>query len=307
MDELVKKANILIEALPYIRRFSGKTIVIKYGGAAMEEESTKHSVMQDIVLMKYIGIHPVVVHGGGLQISEWMRRIGKEAKFVQGLRVTDQETVEIAEMVLAGSINKEIVSLINQHGGKAVGLCGKDADLIRAQKHFARIVDDRGETITVDLGFVGDVVHVNPEVIVALDRAGYIPVIAPNGVGEDGCTYNINADTVAGEIAAALKAEKLILLTDQRGILRERHDESTLISTIKVDEIEQLIAGGVISTGMLPKVEACVTALNSGVRKTHIIDGRINHAILLEVFTSTGIGTEIIMEENESVNQRVGE
>ncbi|MBI1928306.1 acetylglutamate kinase, partial [Candidatus Poribacteria bacterium] len=204
---------------------------------------------------------------------------------------------------LAGSINKEIVSLINQHGGKAVGLCGKDADLIRAQKHFARIVDERGETIAVDLGFVGDVVHVNPEVIVALDRAGYIPVIAPNGVGEDGCTYNINADTVAGEIAAALKAEKLILLTDQRGILRNRHDESTLISTIQVDEIEQLITEKVISTGMLPKVEACVTALNNGVRKTHIIDGRINHAILLEVFTSTGIGTEIIIEENESVNQ----
>jgi acetylglutamate kinase len=305
MDELVKKADILIEALPYIRRFSGKTIVIKYGGSAMEQEPLKHSVMQDIVLMKYIGMHPVVVHGGGVQISEWMGRIGKKAEFVQGLRVTDQETVEIAEMVLAGSINKEIVSLINQQGGRAVGLCGKDANLIRAQKHFAHIVDDRGDSTAVDLGFVGDVLEVNPEVIIALDGAGYIPVIAPNGVGEDGCTYNINADTMAGEIAAALQAEKLILLTDQQGILRDVRDESTLISTIKIDEIEQLIADGIISTGMRPKVEACVTALKGGVSKTHIIDGRISHAILLEVFTSKGIGTEIIVEENTATNQDV--
>ena len=294
MDELVKKADILIEALPYIRRFSGKTIVIKYGGSAMEQESLKHSVMQDIVLLKYIGMQPVVVHGGGAQISGWMKRIGKEAEFVQGLRVTDRETIEIAEMVLAGAINKEIVSLINQHGGSAVGLCGKDANLIRASKHVARIVDEHGGTSTVDLGFVGDIAEVHPEVIIALDQAGYIPVIAPSGVGEDGCTYNINADITAGEIAAALQAEKLILLTNQRGILRKMHDEATLISTIKVDDIEQLTAAGVISSGMLPKVEACVTALKRGVKKTHIIDGRISHAILLEVFTSKGIGTEII-------------
>lgn len=297
MDELVKKADILIEALPYIRRFSGKTIVIKYGGSAMEQESLKHSVMQDIVLLKYIGMQPVVVHGGGAQISGWMKRIGKEAEFVQGLRVTDRETIEIAEMVLAGAINKEIVSLINQHGGSAVGLCGKDANLIRASKHVARIVNEHGGTSTVDLGFVGDIVKVNPEVIIALDQAGYVPVIAPSGVGEDGCTYNINADITAGEIAAALQAEKLILLTNQRGILRQMDDEATLISTIKVDDIEQLIATGVISTGMLPKVEACVTALNRGVKKTHIIDGRISHAILLEVFTSEGIGTEIIASD----------
>ena len=297
MDELVKKADILIEALPYIRRFSGKTIVIKYGGSAMEQESLKHSVMQDIVLLKYIGMQPVVVHGGGAQISGWMKRIGKEAEFVQGLRVTDQETIEIAEMVLAGAINKEIVSLINQHGGKAVGLCGKDANLIRATKHFARIVDEHGDASTVDLGFVGDIVEVHPEVIIALDQAGYVPVIAPSGVGDDGCTYNINADITAGEIAAALQAEKLILLTNQRGILRQMDDEATLISTVKVDEIEQLIADGVISTGMLPKVEACVTALKRGVKKTHIIDGRISHAILLEVFTSKGIGTEIIASD----------
>jgi len=307
MDELVKKANILIEALPYIRRFSGKTIVIKYGGAAMKEESLKHSVMKDIVLMKYIGLHPVVVHGGGDKISEWMQRVGKQAEFVQGLRITDQETVEIAEMVLAGSINKEIVSLINQNGGKAIGLCGKDANLIRAQKHFAHMVDELGETSTVDLGFVGDVTCVNPEVIVALDRAGYIPVIAPNGVGEDGLTYNINADTMAGEIAAALKAEKLILLTDQRGILRDLNDAATLISTIKISEIELLIESGVISTGMLPKVEACVTALKGGASKTHIIDGRISHALLLEIFTAAGIGTEIVAGENQSANQPMSE
>ncbi|MDE0187126.1 MAG: acetylglutamate kinase [Candidatus Poribacteria bacterium] len=303
MDELVKKADILIEALPYIRRFSGKTIVIKYGGSAMEQESLKHSVMQDIVLLKYIGMQPVVVHGGGAQISGWMKRIGKEAEFVQGLRVTDRETIEIAEMVLAGAINKEIVSLINQHGGSAVGLCGKDANLIRASKHVARIVDEHGGASTVDLGFVGDIVKVNPEVIIALDQAGYVPVIAPSGVGEDGCTYNINADITAGEIAAALQAEKLILLTNQRGILRQMDDEATLISTIKVDDIEQLIAAGVISSGMLPKVEACVTALKCGVKKTHIIDGRISHAILLEVFTSEGIGTEIIASDQDTTDR----
>ena len=294
MDELVKKADVLIEALPYIRQFFGKTIVVKYGGAAMENDALKDSVIQDIVLMKYTGMHPVVVHGGGTKISEWMQRIGKDAEFVQGLRVTDQETVEVAEMVLAGTINKEIVSLINAHGGRAVGLCGKDANLIRARKHFAHVVDDLGEATDVDLGFVGDIAHVDPSVIVSLDRDGYIPVIAPNGVGEDGCTYNINADTMAGEIAAALKAEKLILLTDQRGILRDLDDDSTLIPTVKIEEIEGLIADRVISSGMLPKVEACTTAIFGGVSKAHIIDGRISHALLLEVFTSEGIGTQIV-------------
>jgi len=296
MDELVKKANILIEALPYIRQFAGKTIVIKYGGSAMENDVLKSSVMQDIVLMKYTGMHPVVVHGGGAQISEWMQRLGKEPQFVQGLRVTDQDTVEIAEMVLAGTINKEIVSLINQHGGRAVGLCGKDAHLVRAQKHLAQIIDNLGETIDVDLGFVGEILDVNPDVIVALDRAGYIPVIAPNAAGDDGCTYNINADTMAGRVAAALEAEKLILLTDQRGILRNLEDASTLIPTIKNGEVDHLITDGVISDGMLPKVEACTTSLAAGVRKAHIIDGRISHAILLEIFTSEGIGTQIVAD-----------
>jgi acetylglutamate kinase len=294
MEELVKKAEILVEALPYIQTFAGKTIVIKYGGAAMENDSLKHSVMQDVVLMKYIGMNPVVVHGGGNQISEWMRRVGKEAEFVQGLRVTDAETVEIAEMVLAGVINKEIVSLINLHGGKAVGLCGKDANLIRVQKHYPQVVDENGKTTSVDIGFVGEIVGVKPDVLFTLDREGYIPVLAPNGVGDDDCTYNINADTMAGEIAAALNAEKLILLTDQRGILQDLNDESSLISRIRTTEIEGLVADGIIGSGMLPKVEACVTALKGGVWKTHIIDGRINHAILLEVFTQSGIGTEIL-------------
>ena len=295
MDELVRKAEILIEALPYIQTFAGKTIVIKYGGAAMENDSLKHSVMQDVVLMKYIGMNPVVVHGGGNQISDWMRRVGKEAEFVQGLRVTDAETVEIAEMVLAGVINKEIVSLINLHGGKAVGLCGKDANLIRVQKYCPQVVDKSGKTTSVDIGFVGEIVGVKPDILFALDQEGYIPVIAPNGVGDDDCTYNVNADTMAGEIAAALQAEKLILLTDQRGILRDLHDESSLISRIRTDEIEGLIADGVIGSGMLPKVEACVRALNGEVWKTHIIDGRVSHAILLEVFTQSGVGTEILV------------
>ena len=294
MDELVRKAEILIEALPYIQTFAGKTIVIKYGGAAMENDSLKHSVMQDVVLMKYIGMNPVVVHGGGNQISDWMRRVGKEAEFVQGLRVTDAETVEIAEMVLAGVINKEIVSLINLHGGKAVGLCGKDANLIRVQKYCPQVVDENGQTTSVDIGFVGEIVGVKPDVLFTLDQEGYIPVLAPNGVGDDDCTYNVNADTMAGEIAAALSAEKLILLTDQRGILRDLNDESSLMSRIRTNEIEGLIDDGVLGSGMLPKVEACVTALKGGVWKTHIIDGRINHAILLEVFTQSGIGTEIV-------------
>ena len=294
MEELVKKAEILVEALPYIQTFAGKTIVIKYGGSAMENDSLKHSVMQDVVLMKYIGMNPVVVHGGGNQISEWMRRVGKEAKFVQGLRVTDAETVEIAEMVLAGVINKEIVSLINLHGGKAVGLCGKDANLIRVQKHYPQVVDENGKTTSVDIGFVGEIVGVKPDLLFTLDKEGYIPVLAPNGVGDDDCTYNVNADTMAGEIAAALNAEKLILLTDQRGILQDLNDESSLLSRIRTSEIEELVTNGVIGSGMLPKVEACVTALKGGVWKTHIIDGRINHAILLEVFTQSGIGTEIV-------------
>ncbi|MFQ6043724.1 MAG: acetylglutamate kinase [Candidatus Poribacteria bacterium] len=294
MKTLIEKADVLIEALPYIRTFYGKTIVVKYSGKAMEDDTLKHSVMQDIVLMKYVGMNPVVVHGGGPQISEMMKRLGKEAKFIQGLRVTDRETVDIAEMVLAGTINKEIVSLINNQGGKAVGLCGKDANLIQAQKHFAKVTSDSGEQIMADIGFVGDIVSVNPKIIRVLEAEGFIPVIAPNGVGEDGQTYNINADTVAGEIAAALQAEKLIVLTDIRGILRDKNDANSLIPTLDISDVDELIQNGVIETGMLPKVEACITALNAGVQKTHIIDGRISHSILLEIFTERGIGTEIV-------------
>ncbi len=289
-----RTAEVLIEALPYIRRFYDRRIVIKYGGAAMEEDTLIHSVMEDIVLMKYVGMRPIVVHGGGPRISSWMDKLGKAAEFVQGLRVTDAETVEIAEMVLAGSINKGIVARINQHGGKAIGLSGKDANLIVAEKQEIHATDENGHQTTIDLGFVGKIVGINTEPIITLDKAGYIPVIAPNGIGDDGQTYNINADTMAGEIAAALQAEKLIVLTDTRGILRDVADKTSLMPTIHLKEIESLIKKGLIAGGMLPKVEACMTALAGGVDKTHIIDGRILHSLLLEIFTEGGIGTEIV-------------
>ena len=282
LQESIGKADVLIEALKYIRQFYGKTIVIKYGGNAMIDEKLKEKVILDIVLMKYVGINPVVVHGGGPEITQVMEKMGKKSQFVKGLRVTDAETMEIAEMVL-GRINKGLVALINQHGAKAVGLSGKDGGLITAEKCKS----------DVDLGFVGDVSEIDPQIINVLDKEGFIPVISSIGTC-DGETYNINADLVAGEIAAALKAEKLIMLTDIRGILRDQKDEKSLISTIKVSEIDQLEQDGVISGGMLPKVEACVIALRESVKKTHIIDGRISHSILLEIFTDSGIGTQII-------------
>ena len=288
-----KTAEVLIEALPYIRRFYDRRIVIKYGGAAMEDEKLIRSVMQDIVLMKYVGIRPIIVHGGGPKITAWMDKVGKAPEFIQGLRVTDAETVEIAEMVL-GLINKEIVARINQHGGKAIGLSGKDANLILAEKQETQITDETGQQTDVDLGFVGKIIGVNTESIMALDKADYIPVIAPIGVGIDGQTYNINADTMAGEIASAFQAEKLIVLTDTRGILRDLSDTSSLMPTLRMREIDQFIKDGFIAGGMLPKVEACTTALIGGVYKTHIIDGRIPHSLLLEVFTEGGIGTEIV-------------
>ena len=288
-----KAAEVLIEALPYIRRFYDRQIVIKYGGAAMEDDALIHSVMQDIVLMKYVGIRPIIVHGGGPRITTWMDKIGKVPEFVQGLRVTDAETIEIAEMVL-GSINKEIVSRINQHGGKAIGLSGKDANLVLAEKQETQLTDENGQEIDVDLGFVGKIIGVNTESITALDKAGYIPVITPIGVGVDGQTYNINADTMAGEIASAFQAEKLIVLTDTRGILQDLSDDDSLIPTIRIREVDQFVKEGCIAGGMLPKVEACTTALIGGVYKTHIIDGRIPHSLLLEVFTEGGIGTEIV-------------
>ena len=288
-----RTAEVLIEALPYIRRFYDRRIVIKYGGAAMDDEELIHSVMEDIVLMKYVGIRPIIVHGGGPRITEWMDKVGKVPEFVQGLRVTDAETVEIAEMVL-GSINKEIVARINQHGGKAIGLSGKDANLILAEKQETQITDENGQKIDVDLGYVGKIIGVNTESIVALDKADYIPVITPIGVGVEGQTYNINADTMAGEIASAFQAEKLILLTDTRGILRDLSDTASLMPTIHIREVDQLIDEGFIAGGMLPKVDACTTALMGGVYKTHIIDGRIPHSLLLEIFTEGGIGTEIV-------------
>lgn len=288
-----RTAEVLIEALPYIRHFYDRQIVIKYGGAAMEDKTLIQSVMQDIVLMKYVGIRPIIVHGGGPRITAWMDRVGKVPEFVQGLRVTDAETVEIAEMVL-GSINKDIVSHINLHGGKAIGLSGKDANLILAEKQHTQITDENGQEIDVDLGFVGKIIGVNTESVTTLDKGGYVPVIAPIGVGVDGQTYNINADTMAGEVASAFQAEKLIMLTDTRGILRDLSDDTSLIPTIRMREVDALVKDGCIAGGMLPKVEACTTALMGGVYKTHIIDGRIPHSLLLEVFTEGGVGTEIV-------------
>ncbi len=283
LQESIGKANVRIEALHYIKEFYGKTIVIKYGGNAMIDEELKENVILDIVLMKYVGMNPVIIHGGGPDISNMMKRVGKESQFVDGLRVTDEETMEIVEMVL-GRINKGIAALINQHGAKAVGLSGKDGNLISA-------VDARTD---IDIGFVGKVSKIDPHIIEVLDEKGFVPVISSIGVGSQGQTYNINADSVAGEIAAALEAEKLMMLTDVRGIMEDQDDPETLISTLEISKIEPLINSGIISGGMLPKVEACVTALHGDVRKTHIIDGRISHSLLLEIFTESGIGTEIV-------------
>jgi acetylglutamate kinase len=286
--ELVQRAEILIEALPYIRAFQGKTLVIKYGGAAMEQADLKEQFAKDVLLLRLVGIRPVIVHGGGPQIGALMKRLGKEPRFVGGMRVTDEETVQIVEMVLVGKINKEIVGLINLHGGRAVGLSGKDASLLRARKRLHRLPDGT----SADIGLVGEVEAVNPEPIRLLEESGFIPVIAPVGVGEAGETYNINADLVAGDVAAALFAEKLIHLTDVTGINGE---DGRLISTLTKRDAERLIKAGVIDGGMLPKVESSLRALTGGAQKAHIIDGRVPHAILLEVLTKEGIGTEIVL------------
>jgi acetylglutamate kinase len=283
-----RRAEILMEALPYIREFRGKTVVIKYGGAAMERSELKEPFALDVILLKFVGINPVIVHGGGPQIGALMKRLGKEPKFVGGMRVTDAETVEIVEMVLVGKINKEIVGLINHHGGRAVGLSGKDANLIRAHRRLHKTPG--GEEI--DIGLVGEVDSVNAEPIRLLEEHGYVPVIAPVGVGRDGETYNINADIVAGEVAAALGAEKLIHLTDVQGIL---DGAKTFLSTLSRGDAERLMGAGVIDGGMLPKVESSLRALKGGTAKAHIIDGRVPHAILLELFTREGIGTEIVL------------
>ena len=288
MASLVERAEILIEALPYIRAFQGKTLVIKYGGAAMEQAELKEQFAQDVLLLRLVGFRPVIVHGGGPQIGAFMKRLGKEPRFVGGMRVTDEETVEIVEMVLVGRINKQIVGLINLHGGRAVGLSGTDGSLIRARKRLHRTP----EGTLADIGLVGEVESVNPEAIRLLEENGFIPVIAPVGVGAGGETYNINADLVAGDIAAALAAEKLIHLTDVQGILGE---DGRFVSTLTRREAERLIKAGVIDGGMLPKVESALRALEGGAAKAHIVDGRIPHAILLELFTKDGIGTEIVL------------
>lgn len=278
MEKLIEKADTLIEALPYIKRFYGKTVVIKYGGHAMENKELKDSFAQDIVLMKYIGMNPVIVHGGGPQIDDLLKKVGKKSEFKRGLRVTDDETMEIVEMVLVGKVNKEIVSLINRHGGQAVGLSGRDGGLIKAKK------------VKADIGRVGEVAAVNPQVIEALDESKFIPVISPVGEGKDGKAYNINADMAAGKIASALKAEKFILLTDVAGVL---DNNKKLISSLDAKKASDAIKKGVIVGGMIPKVECCLEAVKEGVSKAHIIDGRVKHAILLEIFTDKGIGTEI--------------
>ena len=287
------KAAILVEALPYIQKFFGKTIVIKYGGNAMVNNELKAKVMEDIALMKYVGIRPVVVHGGGPDITGFLQKIGKKSEFVSGLRVTDEETVQIAEMVLVGKVNTEIVSLLNHRGVKAVGLSGKDAELIRAKKKLAEVYE--GETVRmVDIGFVGEVEKINVDILNDLLDQDYIPVIAPIGVGANNESYNINADYVAAEVAGALHAEKLLLLTDIEGIYKDYHDKTTFVSTLTQDEAKEMIKDGTIAGGMIPKVEACLCSLAAGAGKTHIIDGRLDHSLILEVFTPQGIGTEVV-------------
>ena len=288
-----ERAEILLEALPYIRRFYNKTIVVKYGGHAMVDEELKKLFAMDIVMMKYIGLNPVVVHGGGPQIGAVLKKLGKESQFIQGMRVTDEETMSIVEMVLVGSVNKEIVGLINRNGGKAVGLSGKDGSLTRAEKYYLN--EDKQKDIPteiIDVGLVGKVKEINAGLIQSLVRDGFIPVIAPTGMGDSGETYNINADIVAGEVAAALKAEKLVLLTDVEGVWDK---DKRLINTMDNRRALQMIDDGTIAGGMFPKVKCCLKALRGGVGKAHIIDGRKKHAMLLEVFTDQGVGTEIVL------------
>lgn len=288
MGTLASKAEIIIGALPFIRAFSGKTVVVKYGGNAMVDQALTTAVIQDLILMRLVGMQPVVVHGGGPQIDQAMKAAGLKPHFVQGLRVTDAETVRIVEHVLVGEINQEIVAWIQRLGGAAIGLSGKDGGLIQARKAApARTPDGQ----VVDLGLVGDVVRVEPRPIRALQEAGYIPVVAPTAGDEAGATYNINADLVAGEVAAALVAEKLVLLTDTDGIL---DPEGRVLSTLSRRDLEGLIADGTISRGMLPKVQACLTALRAGVRKTHIINGTRQHGLIEELLTPEGVGTEIV-------------
>ena len=292
-------ARILVEALPYIRLFYDKVVVVKYGGHAMVDTALKEAFAQDIVLMKYVGIRPVIVHGGGPQISEVMKKMGLKPIFVEGQRITDPETMNVVEMVLVGTVNKSIVSLINRHGARAVGLSGRDGDLIEAEKMrvYRYTGEDRPPEI-IDVGRVGKVKKVNPEVLNTLMEKGFIPVIAPVGVGPEGEAYNINADLVAGAVAGALSAEKVIYLTDVEGVLDEK---GNLLPTLTIPQVETLLSMEVARGGMIPKLKSARKALLAGVRKAHIIDGRIPHALLLELFTDQGVGTEIIKDESETV------
>lgn len=295
MEFKTEQIQTLVEALPYLRDFKGKTVVVKYGGNAMLNDDIKNKVLQDIVFLRCAGMCPVVVHGGGPEITAMLQKAGKKTKFVSGLRVTDAESVGLAEMVLVGKINTDLVARLNLLGGKAVGLNGKDSLLIQAKKHLADVYEN-GEVNLVDIGFVGNVEKINTELIEVLLANDYIPVIAPMGVGLGGETYNINADSVAGEIAGALKAEKLLVLTDVKGIYSDYRDESTFISTLTFDKAQELIVSGKIDGGMIPKVKACITALSGGAKKAHIIDGREEHTILTEIFSDSGIGTEVVKD-----------
>jgi len=282
----LEKAEILVEALPYIKDFYGKRVVIKYGGAAMVENNLKEKVMQDIVLMKYVGMNPIVVHGGGPEINQMLKRLDIRSEFVNGLRVTDADTMEVVEMVLGGKVNKEIVSGLNASGGRAIGISGKDDHLIEAEP-----IDPSGQ-----MGFVGQVTKINPGIIETMIDNGYIPVIAPIGISQAQETYNINADLVAAAIAVAINADKLVLLTDVPGLLQDPSNSDSLISTLAISEVDQLIESGIIAGGMLPKVDCCVESVKGGVGRTHIIDGRVPHSLLLEIFTRQGIGTMVVNE-----------
>lgn len=284
MQEYINKAKILIEALPYIKSFAGKTVVVKYGGSAMLNEELKKSVMQDIVLMKSVGICPVIVHGGGPEINKMLKQIDKQPEFVNGLRVTDEETMDVVEMVLSGKVNKDIVMHIQNQGFNAAGISGKDGNILKAKK---KLVDGK------DAGLIGEVVEVNPNLIKILIENDFIPVIAPTGMDENGHTFNINADYAASAIAGALEAEKLVFLTDISGVLKDINDSSSIISNMTVSEAKKLIKDGVISGGMIPKVDCCIEGVEKGVKTVHILDGRVDHSLLLEIFTDTGIGTMI--------------
>ena len=293
-------ADVLIEALPYIQRFKGKTVVVKFGGNAMVDESLKHSFARDIVLMKLVGLNPIVVHGGGPQIGQLLTKLGKTTGFVDGMRITDSETMDVVEMVLGGLVNKEIVNLINRHGGKAVGLTGKDGDFIRAKKiNLKKSALDADASEIIDLGHVGEVSSIDPAVVDMLGRSDFIPVIAPIGVGDDGRSYNINADLVAGKIAEVLKAEKLILLTNTAGILDK---QDNLLTGLSIKDVDDLIADGTISGGMIPKTRCATDALKGGVSSVHIIDGRVEHAVLLELFTDQGVGTLLLRAARDKVS-----